>query len=77
MNKLNPKIKVYLACPWKNKDEAKAGKLQLEEAGLEVTSRWIDLHFDKEAGDPNNGQSEKSIQILEQEGRLPDCLIAL
>src|SRR3990167_4537398 len=43
MNPLNPKIKVYLAAPWKRKDEAKLGKIQLEEAGLEVTSRWIDL----------------------------------
>ena len=52
MSMMNPKIKVYLACPWKRKDEAKLGKIQLEEAGLEVTSRWIDLHGDKEKEDP-------------------------
>jgi len=54
MNQLNPKIKVYLACPWKNKAEAKLAKAQLEEAGLEVTSRWIELHGDKEKDDPTN-----------------------
>lgn len=54
MNQLNPKIKIYIAAPWKNKEEAKAAKKICEDAGLEVTSRWIELHGDKEKDDPTN-----------------------
>lgn len=37
------KIKVYVAAPWVHKDAAKAAATQLEEAGFEVTSRWLNL----------------------------------
>lgn len=39
-------MRVYVACPWKHKETAKEVKKQLEVAGHEVTSRWIDFEVD-------------------------------
>lgn len=40
--------KVYVAGPWKRKEEAAAARLAFEEAGFAVTSRWIDVSGDFE-----------------------------
>lgn len=36
-------MNIYIACPWKHKDEAKRVKRLAELAGLTVSSRWIDF----------------------------------
>lgn len=41
------KIRIYIAAPWAHKDKASELKKQFEAAGLEVTSRWMDLHLPK------------------------------
>lgn len=36
--------KIYLAAPWAFKEEAKKVRDQFTAAGIDVTSRWLDLH---------------------------------
>jgi hypothetical protein len=36
-------MRVYIAAPWKHKSRAAEVKQQLQEAGLTVTSRWMDF----------------------------------
>lgn len=38
--------KVYVAAPWARKDRAKEVKYQLEQAGFNVVSKWIDFEAD-------------------------------
>ena len=35
-------MKVYLAAPWVRKDDAKAARAQLQAAGIDVTSHWLE-----------------------------------
>ena len=46
-------MKVYIAAPWVNKEDAKAARDQFVVAGIEVTSRWLDY--------PDNSTSEAYI----------------
>ena len=40
------KIKIYCAAPWTRKEEAKDARTKLQEAGFEVTSRWLEASGD-------------------------------
>ena len=58
---------IYVAAPWKRKDEAREAKCILEKEGFIVTSRWIDLHGDVDKMDPSTRAyiEEQSIHDVE------------
>ena len=56
-------MKVYIAAPWKHKETAKKVKAQVEAAGDEVISRWIDFEVDP------NTQYDYPDQVMEEESR--------
>ena len=52
----NRKLRAYLAAPWVWKEAAKEAKILFEEAGFDVTSRWIEYHGDTD--DPTELEQE-------------------
>lgn len=45
-----PNIRIYVAAPWIDKELALVAKRTLESNGFVVTSRWIEQHLEKPAG---------------------------
>lgn len=37
---------IYIAAPWKRREEAKAARIEFQKAGFQVNTRWLDAHND-------------------------------
>jgi hypothetical protein len=58
-------LKVYIAAPWKEKVRASAARQAFIDAGITVTSRWIDVH---EGADPENEAIQDIQDIYDSDG---------
>lgn len=50
----------YLAAPWAEREQARAARQKLIDAGYNVNSRWLD--FEKDAGDDGLSISKETLQ---------------
>ena len=57
-------VSVYIAGPWKCKDQARKAKQAFEEAGFKVTSHWIDEHEDWDCEDSAQKQAIQDIEDI-------------
>lgn len=61
---------IYLAAPWVRREDAREALIKFEEAGLEVTARWINVHPDT----PLEGINDRAELVRQASEDLADIM---